>query len=81
MDLEKDREIKPEEDQVLPELLELLEIFRDLPEVRKKNLKTRLKKEAAGEILTEAEVEKERKKIRRKCKPGSERGEQCRISS
>ena len=63
MDLEKDREIKPEEDQVLPELLELLEIFRDLPEARKKNLKTRLKKEAAGEILTEAEVEKERKKI------------------
>lgn len=63
MDLEKDREIKPEEDQVLPELLELLEIFRDLPEARKKNLKTRLKKEAAVEILTEAEVEKERKKI------------------
>ena len=57
MDLEKDREIKPEEDQVLPELLELLEIFRDLPEARKKNLK------AAGEILTEAEVEKERKKL------------------
>ena len=43
MDLEKDREIKPEEDQVLPELLELLEIFRDLPEARKKNLKTRLR--------------------------------------
>ena len=63
MDLEKDREIKPEEDQVLPELLELLEIFRDLPEARKKNLKSRLKKEAAGEILTEAEVEKERKKL------------------
>ena len=63
MDLEKDREIKPEEDQVLPELLELLGIFRDLPEARKKNMKTRLKKEAAGEILTEAEVEKERKKI------------------
>ena len=63
MDLEKDREIKPEEDQALPELLELLGIFRDLPEARKKNLKTRLKKEAAGEILTETEVEKERKKI------------------
>lgn len=61
MDLEKDREIKPEENQVLPELLELLEIFRDLPEARKKSLKSRLKKEAAGEILTEAEVEKERK--------------------
>ena len=51
MDLEKDREVKPKEDQILPELLELLEILRDLPEARKKNLKTRLKKEAAGEIF------------------------------
>ena len=54
MDLEKDREIKPEEDQVLPELLELLGIFRDLPEARKKNLKTRLKKEAAAEQASES---------------------------
>ena len=62
MDLEKDREIKPEEDQVLPELLELLEIFRDLPEARKKNLKTRLKKEAAGEIFNRSRGRKGTKK-------------------
>lgn len=63
MDLEKDRETKTEKSVDLAELSELLEIYKNLPETRKKNLKTRLKREAAGDILTEEEVEKERKKI------------------
>ena len=63
MDLEKDREIKTEKDQNLSELLELLEIFKELPATRKKNLILRMKREAAGEILTEEAIEKERKKI------------------
>lgn len=63
MDLEKDRAGKAEKDMDLEELLNLLEIYKDLPETRKKNLKLRLKRESAGEILTEEAVEKERKKI------------------
>ena len=54
MDLEKDREIKPEENQVLPELLELLEIFRDLPETRKKNLKQLFRPWQSGKRNTQS---------------------------
>ncbi|MFA4033044.1 hypothetical protein ACEG19_03990 [Blautia stercoris] len=68
MNLKEDNKRKTEkeqEEQALAELLELLEIFKELPEKHRKTLISRIKREAAGEILTEEAVEKERRKIMR----------------
>lgn len=63
MNLEKDKEPKDRDNQSLQELKELLELYKNLPEVRKKNISLRMKRESAGEILTDEAVEKERKKF------------------
>lgn len=62
-DMERDTERKPEKTEDLTELRELLELYRELPQARKKNLISRMKRESAGEILTEDAVKKEQKKI------------------
>lgn len=47
------------------ELAELLKIYEKIPEDRRQALLKKLKNEAAGDILTEEEVEKEQKALQR----------------
>jgi uncharacterized protein YaaW (UPF0174 family) len=44
---------------------ELLQLYQKIPEAGRKKLKERVKKEAAGDILTDEMIEKEKKSLRR----------------
>jgi len=51
--------------ETLKELKELLEIYEKIPQDRRKKILESAKREAAGEILTDDEVERERKTLQR----------------
>ena len=54
-----------ENDKILKDFEELLKLFKDIPEEGRRRLMERAKHEAAGDVLTDETIEKEKKALRR----------------
>ena len=54
-----------ENDKILKDFEELLKLFKDIPEEGRRRLLERAKHEAAGDVLTDETIEKEKKALRR----------------
>ena len=55
----------PEDNGVSKDFAELLKLYEKIPEAGRKKLIERVKREAAGDILTDEMIEKEKKSLRR----------------
>lgn len=54
-----------ENDKILKDFEELLKLFKDIPEEGRRRLMERAKHEAAGDVLTDETIEREKKALRR----------------